>query len=349
LRDIRSQADSLARVLVHHLGGGRAELGAAADALRRTTRVVITGMGASMYASVPFEYRLGSLGIDATLIESGELLHYTRRLDRDTVVVIVSRSGESVEVVRLLEQLERRCPTIGVTNDPESALARGADHVIHVGSLADETVAIQTYTGTLLTLELLAAAVADDLSSVAGEARAAVDPLRSFIEAGVERLARWDAFFESRSSVHLLARGPSIASALEGALLLNETAKIPAVGVAAASFRHGPVEVVDESFAGLVFAPPTDPGRLNVALAVDLAAFGGRIVVIGPGRPELERIECYETPAVPERMLPLFEVVPLQLAALRLAQSRGLTPGRFRYTPLVSRDEATFAASAACA
>lgn len=343
LRDIQSQPESLVGVLTHHLGNGLDELVDVARVLRRARRVVITGMGASLHASISFQYRLCSTGTDATVVESGELLHYPRPLGRDTAVVVVSRSGESVEIAKLLPGLQGRCTTIGVTNDPESVLARGVNHAIHVRSLPDEMVAIQTYTGTLLALELVGAAVADELSVAAREARAAVDRLRSFIQAGVERLACWDAFFESRSSVHLLARGPSSASALEGALLLNETAKVVAVGMTAASFRHGPVELVDENFVGLVFAPASHTGTLNLALARDLARFGGRVLVIGPRQPDFAELEWYETPAIAERLLPLFEVIPVQLAALRLAQLRGLAVGRFRYAPQVARDEATLA------
>jgi glucosamine--fructose-6-phosphate aminotransferase (isomerizing) len=209
-------------------------------------------------------------------------------------------------------------------------------------SRSDEAVAIQTYTGTLLVMELLVAALADAVAAAADEARAAIELLRDTIEAGVGQFERWDTFFASRSSAHLLARGPSTASAFEGALLLNETARIPAAGMSAASFRHGPVEVVDEAFASLVFAPATHTGMLDLALARDLARFGGRVLVIGHRQPEFADLEWYETPNVAEQLLPLLEIVPVQFAALRLAQSRGLVPGRFRYTPLVSRDEGTF-------
>jgi glucosamine--fructose-6-phosphate aminotransferase (isomerizing) len=343
LEDIQSQPESLAAILSYQLGSGYAALVRAAGSLRAATRVVITGMGASMCASIPFEYRLCSVGIDATVVESGELLHHPRPLLRDTVVVVVSRSGESVEIAKLLPVLRGTCTTIGVTNDPESSLARGADHVLHIRSLPDEMVAIQTYTGTLLVLALVAAAVADELPAAASEARAALDLQRSFIREGVERLTRWDEFLESGAPIYLLARGPSSSSAFEGALLFNETAKVPAIGMTAASFRHGPVELVDGNFAGLIFAPADGTRMLNLALAEDLVRFGGRVRVIGPPHPDHAGLEWCEIPEVPAFLAPLFEAIPVQLAALRLAQLRGIAVGQFRYAPQVSRDEATFA------
>lgn len=346
LRDIQSQPESLAGLLTYQLGRGREALVEAARILGQARRVVITGMGASMFASIPFEHRLCAAGIDATIVESGELLHYPRPFGRDTVAVVVSRSGESVEIARLLPWLRERCTTIGVTNDPESSLAHGVNRAIIVSSLPDEMVAIQSYTGTLVVLELLAAFVAGELSSVAHEAEASLDRLRRFIQEEVERLTSWDDFVASRSPIHLLARGPSSASAFEGALLFNETAKAPAVGVTVASFRHGPVELVDQNFAGLVFAPATPTQTLNLALAKDLVRFGGRVRVIGPRHADFADFDWCETPDVPQVLVPVFEVIPVQLAALRLAQLRGLIVGQFRYAPQVARDEATFAPDA---
>ncbi len=324
------------------MGGGNESLVRAAALLRPAKRVVITGIGASMNASIPFQHRLFAAGIDASLVESGELLHYPRPLGHDTVVVVVSRSGESVEVAKLLPRLRSACATIGVTNDPESSLARGADHAVDIRSLDDEMIAIQTYTGTILVLELLAAAVAGDLSAVASAAPAAVDLQRRFIREQIERLAQWDEFFESHPRVHLLARGPSSATAFEGALLFNETAKVPAIGMTVASFRHGPVELVDETFSGVIFAPDDGTRTLNLALAADLVRFGGRVRVIGPRHAEFSSLDWCETPEVPAGLERLLEIVPMQLAAMRLAQSRGIVPGQFRYAPQVARDETTF-------
>ncbi len=352
LRDIQSQPDSLDVVLTYQRGGRNALL-EAARVLKHAKRVVITGMGASLNASIPFEHRLCAAGIDATVVESGELLHYPRPLGPESVVVVVSRSGESVEIARLLPRLYGDCTTIGITNEPTSTLARGADHFICVGSLTDEMVAIQTYSGTVLVLALVAAAAVDDLAAAEATAQDALDRYRRFIDREVEALTHWDEFLEPQTTVYLLARGPSMASAIEGALLFKETAKAPAASMAVASFRHGPVEIVDRTFRGLLFAPPDATRTLNLALASDLVRFGGRVRVIGPAEAESSDARWWcnlspglswcTTPEVPPLLQPIVEIVPVQLAALRLAHLRGIVPGKFRFAPQVARDEAAFA------
>jgi glucosamine--fructose-6-phosphate aminotransferase (isomerizing) len=203
-------------------------------------------------------------------------------------------------------------------------------------------VAIQSYTGTLLTLYLLGMAAVEELGGAEEEVEAFLPGLSSLIAINLDELRDWDPFLEGGVPVYLLGRGPSYGSAMEGALLFNETAKAPAVGMRAATFRHGPVELVDQGFRGLIFAPRGRTRDLNVALARDLVRFGGRVRVIGPRNEDGVGLEWCGTASVPEMLAPVFEIVPVQVAALRLAQLRRVAVGSFRYTPQVTRDEATF-------
>jgi glucosamine--fructose-6-phosphate aminotransferase (isomerizing) len=340
--DIQAQPKSLACVLEQQRGNGQSLLLRAASLLRAAERILITGIGASMFASIALENFLCSRGIDAVVVEAGEMLHYRHKAYRNAVVIIVSRSGESIEITRLLLALKGRFPIIGVVNEPGSMLSREADVSLHIGSLCDEMVAIQTYTGTLLALRLLGSAVVNELDVAMAEAEAGLPAFSQLVASCFAELHQWDSFLEADTIVHLLGRGPSCASASEGALLLNEIAKAPAVGMPAASFRHGPVELVDPRFRGLIFAPFGCTRELNVALAQDLVRFGGRVRIIGPSQPDVSDLEWLRTPAVPETVAPLFEIIPVQVAALRLAQLRGIPAGSFRYAPQVARDEAVF-------
>ena len=343
LQDIQDQAGSLGGVLRHHQGPGREALDRAAALLTSHRRVILTGMGASLFASLPLEYYLCEHGIDASAIESAEALHYRREACNGAVVVLVSRSGESVEIAKLTAALKGRVPLIGVTNETGSALAQQADVRLDIRSLPDEMVAIQTYTGTVLTLLLLGAAAAGTFDEMAAQLEAALQELPALIAANLIGLGGWDDFLAPRTPVYLLGRGPSCGSTLEGALLFNETAKAPAAGMAAGSFRHGPVELVDERFSGIVFAPAGRTRGLNLTLARDLQRFGGKVRVIGPEDADTAGLTVCPVPQVSEAIAPLLEIIPVQFAALRLAQLRGLKVGSFRYTPQVTRDEEAFA------
>src|ERR1035438_9327550 len=121
LEDIRGQERSLGRALAWQRGEGRGALLDAGRLLRGARRIVVTGIGASLHAAIPLQYELAGKGFDCSIVESGELLHYQGRVCAGAVVVVVSRSGESVEVVKLLEQLKGVAErTIGVTNEASS-------------------------------------------------------------------------------------------------------------------------------------------------------------------------------------------------------------------------------------
>lgn len=314
----------------------------AAALLRSCSRVLITGMGASLIAAIPFQYFLCARGIQATLVEAGELLHFLHHGHRDALVFIVSRSGESIEVARLLSILTPRQKVIGVTNEPGSLLAREAHLTLCIHSLSDEFVAIQTYTGTLLALHILGALVDDRGDQSREEMEEFLPAFAQLVERSLGDLRAWDPFLLHRSPVHLLARGPSNASALEGALLFNEIAKHPAIGMPIASFRHGPVELVDQNFRGLIFAPFGRTRDLTLSLARDLERFGGQVRLIGPPPLGSSEPRWCSIPESPETLTPLLEIIPVQAAALRMAQLSGIAPGSFRYAPQIALDEASF-------
>jgi glucosamine--fructose-6-phosphate aminotransferase (isomerizing) len=303
-RDIRNQPQSLARVL----DGMRRE----APAFTTTRPVVLTGMGASLFAAIPLHYRLAAMGVRATLVDAAELLHYQRPLCRDAVVVLVSRSGDSAEVAALLDALGD-ADTIGVTSVETGALARRARRVVLVRHDDDEMVAVQSYTGTVAALLALGGVNLDG----------AVERMQAAVETAWKH--DWCEILEGAPVVHLIGRGPSCASCHEGALLFHETAKLPAVAASAGMFRHGSIEIVDESFRGVLFAPPGRTRSLNDALARTIAALGGRV----------HAIDC----GAPEESAPLFEIAPVQVAALLAAEMRGFVPGRFRYVSRVTASE----------
>jgi len=143
--------------------------------------------------------------------------------------------------------LKGRKSIIGISNEPQSLLAQNADVSIYIRSLADKTVAIQTYTGTLLTLHLLASTVTDTREAAKEAITTLLPAFSQLVDSSIGGLNQWDDFLCSDSPVYLLARGPSCASAYEGALLFNEVAKSTAVGMATASdtSRSDPAARVD--------------------------------------------------------------------------------------------------------
>jgi glutamine---fructose-6-phosphate transaminase (isomerizing) len=304
-------------------------------------------MGGSLFATLPAVSRLAQHGYPVQAMESAELLHYgSATLRAGDVGIVVSRSGGSIEPVLLSEKMRQAgMIVLGVTNVPGSKLEQIADITLPIGSQADKLIAIQTYTGTVLTLLLLAAEVlAGESAKLSDECGAALPALAAHIDECLRESEGWQDLLMG-GPLYLLGRGPALASVYEGALLLHETAKTAAVGMSSGQFRHGPAEILSADFRAVVFGTPLETRALDRSLADDLFSVGAKVRWIGPGDSRGHAPSLVPWPEVAPVLAPLFEIVLLQVAAYRLALWRGITPGDFRFVTEVTASESGFLTS----
>lgn len=327
LSDVHAQPDLLEAALRTHLAAG-SQLEGAAKALRDAAprRIIITGMGSSFYSAYPAMLKLFAAGLPVTHIELAELLHFGHQaLTRDTALIVISQSGETIEAVRLLNDRHPQALLIAVTNNPNGTLARHAAHVIPHLAGPERAVATKTYTTSLLALQVLA-------SRLVGEAPAQIaDQILPSIEAQRKLIQQYDAMtlpeeWRRPGAMTFVGRGPSYATALAGSLLFKETARIPADALSSAQFRHGPLEIAGPGHRAVICAGPGATFAYDMRLADELHACGSDVWLIGP----MTTSRRYPTVALPPlAFAPLAEIIPLQLAARAMTLANGLVPGEF--------------------
>ena len=352
LDNISAQPASHRALLALHQSNQHATLRACAEQIRKAQgRVIFTGMGGSLFATLPAVCRMTQGGHPVQAIESAELLHYgTASLRSADVGLVISRSGGSVEPVLLAEKMrEAGMTVIALTNVPGSTLEKIAHITLPIGSQADKLIAVQTYTGTVLTLLLLAEEVLSGESVRLCEAcGAALPALTTHIDECLRASDGWQEWLMG-SPLYLLGRGTALGSVYEGALLLHETAKTAAVGMSSGQFRHGPAEILSGDFRAVVFGAPATTRALDRSLANDLFSVGAKVRWIGPAPDAGDKREHAPSlvpwPEIPPELAPVFEIVPLQVAAYRLALWRGITPGDFRFVTEVTASESGFLTS----
>jgi glutamine---fructose-6-phosphate transaminase (isomerizing) len=346
LNEIQEQPEALRRTVD--------AVGASLDLLRPWTerlqegkikRVVMTGMGSSCFAIYPALTYLVEHGIQAIGIETSELLYYyLPLLDEQTLLVIISQSGRSVEVVRLIEQFAGRVSIVGVTNDLASPLARGSSLALYLNAGTELTVSTKSYTCTLAALHLAARALCGmPTEPAAAELVQVADGIGRMMPA-------WDRQMDAVAAqlaphpddirfVVYLGRGPSRASAMTSALITKETAKLPTEGMVGGQFRHGPIEVLSPGVMTVIFAGPGRTRDLDLALAADLAEREGRVMVVGSVDQARPGTFVVDVPSVNEWTAPVAEIVPIQFLAAKLAQRRGVELGKFRFIQKVTTTE----------
>jgi glucosamine--fructose-6-phosphate aminotransferase (isomerizing) len=252
-----------------------------------------------------------------------------------TLLIVISQSGASAEVEALLEQLPAPRPVVlGVVNELDSPLARGADVVIELHAGPELAVGTRSYVNTLAACALLAsAAVGGD---AAAELRTAVGALAHYLGRWRERVEEVTAALLPAPRLVVLGRGPSLAAARTGALIVKEAAKVHAEGLSSSEFRHGPLELVDEHLSAVMLPGPPATSTLNARLAADIAGYGGRVGWLGAsGAPE--GTSAVAAPNCGGAAAPVGEIVPLQLLCVALAEAAGIEPGVFRYLQKVTR------------
>ena len=288
----------------------------------RFRRIVLTGMGSSYHSLHPLLLDLTGHGFPAAMVETSELVHYhAAALAADTLVVAVSQSGRSIETVRLLGANAGQAFVVGVTNTPDSPLAAGADAVVMMRAGSESTVSCKTYVATLAALAWLGGVLTERPVCLEDAPGAAVSYLRNW------RDHVHQAAGEMRGVEHLFlaGRGPSLAAAGTGGLIVKEAAHTHAEGMSAAAFRHGPFEMTGANTYLLVFSGDDRTAALNARLARDVTAQGGRAGVVSETAPE----GLFRIPAAPPEVRPVLEILPVQMITLGLSLLHDHEAGAF--------------------
>ena len=309
------------------------------DALARgkLRRIVLTGMGSSFHALYPLFLTLANHGFAVQLIETAELVHYARGLIAPaTLLIAVSQSGRSAEILRLLEVNAASAPLIAITNSPESPLAQAADEVVLTRAGEEFSVSCKTYVTALAALAWLGDALTGQSpqGTLAALEEAAAGMTR-YLAAWPEHLRVLSARLQPIHFLNIVGRGPSLAAVGTASLIIKESARFPALGLSSAAFRHGPLEMIDERHFTLVYAGLSRTRPLNLKLAEDVRRIGGGVDVVDrsqtPG--------AFALPPVPDAALPLMEILPAQMISLALARLHGHEPGVFTHASKVTMAE----------
>ena len=339
LRDILRQPKELQRTIDFLLGVGRPVLDAATAAIHSARHVYLTGIGSSWHAAL-CAGTLFNLGANPVyLYDAAELLEFAE-FPASAVVIVISRSGRSAEIVKLLAKVrERGATVIAVTNSPEGPLAEGAQIPIAIPIELDHAISVNTYSTLAATAGILASAAVGTWSASLVAALSTSFGLTGAAISGWQAQLADTTWFSPGAITYFLARGCSTGSCQEARLLWEEGVKSPATAMNTGSFRHGPQEMVA---AGARFGIWIDAERMrgqDLAVARDLRKLGAAVMLIGQNAPQDAGDLVFQLPSVPPGWQFLIDIIPAQLAAEKLARLSGVDSDTFRYCSFIVEDE----------
>src|SRR5215472_16396820 len=346
-REIYEQPVAIAKTVENHLRNDiifPGELQPIENALLTIEKLIIAASGSSRHAGLAGEIMIEDLsGVAVDVEYASEYCYRSTHTSVDPVVIVITQSGEPADTIAAQrEALTRGLKTIAISNMPSTTIPREAGAALITGAGPEISVpATKSFTAQLTILYLMALFLARKRGRMTSEVtRSYLERLMRLPEAIDRQLSAWDASAEEFASVHFqaekflyLGRGVHYAIAREGALKLKEISYAHAEGYPAGELKHGPNALVDEKLPVVVLATcdSHDPDsvlryRRTLDVMKEVRTRRGQLVAVATdGDTEAGKIadHVFYVPAAPELLLPILEVIPLQLFAYHVATKKG--------------------------
>jgi glucosamine--fructose-6-phosphate aminotransferase (isomerizing) len=340
LKEIFEQArtvENASRGRIDHEGatarfGG---LNLSAAELRGIDRIVIAASGTSWHAALIGEYLIEEFAHLPVEVEfAHEFCYRNAPLEKNTVLLVISQSGETADTLMALREAKRRGhKALAIINVVGSTIARESDGGIYMHAGPEIGVAsTKAFIATLTILALLGVHLGRMRMLSAGRAteilkalEAAPKQIESLL-AQNETIKKLALKYAQAEDFFFLARGYTFPAALEGALKLKEISYIHAEGYSAAEMKHGPIALIDEKTPTVFLVPQDSMYEKTMAnLAMIRARKGPVIAVATEGDTETARVadDVIYVPKTIEPLYPILTSVPLQLFAYHIAVARG--------------------------
>jgi glutamine---fructose-6-phosphate transaminase (isomerizing) len=347
LREIHEQPQAIRETIERNVEGDvifPGALTALEEAFLTLKRIVITASGSSRHAGLAGEIMTEDLADVAVDVEyASEYCHRSAHAGADPIVIVITQSGETADTIAAQREAQKGgAQTIAISNVLASTIAREATAVLYTFADLEEAIpATKSFTAQVTILYLFSLFLAGRRGRIAPELLRKHLAQLAALPDGIERcLSGWDAAAagcaESCQQVRsflFLGRGVHYAIAREGALKLKEISYVQAEGLPAGELRHGPNALVGDALAIVALATrdTADPHSLlrhqkTLRVLEYVKSRGGKVIAVATENDQETAARADSVlfvPAAPELLLPILEVVPLQLFAYHFAVLNG--------------------------
>jgi glucosamine--fructose-6-phosphate aminotransferase (isomerizing) len=343
LKEIAEQPTAVADTLVGHFVDGRIVLDEqrlSDQELREIDKVFVVACGTAYHSGLLAKYAIEHwtrLPVEVEL--ASEFRYRDPVLDRSTLVVAISQSGETADTLEAVRHAkEQKAKVLAICNTNGSQIPRECDAVLYtragpeIGVASTKTFLAQIAANYLVGLALAQARGTKYPDEVEREFRdlESMPDLVARVIAEIAPIAELAHRFAQASTILFLGRHVGYPVALEGALKLKELAYMHAEGFAAGELKHGPIALIEDGLPVIVVMPsPKSSAMLHGKLLSNIREVQTRgavtIVIAEEGddtvRPYADHL--FEIPAVSTLLQPLLSTIPLQVFAASVAQARG--------------------------
>ncbi|MFW9951888.1 MAG: SIS domain-containing protein [Candidatus Thorarchaeota archaeon] len=361
--EIISQPKALKDTFNYILNEGKSQFLIIRDFIKKggINKLIFTGMGSSYIGAYLPYYILNPYGIAVEMREAGEFLLNTfpevnQDCFKDTGIVIISQSGESGEIreiIRKINELEEVPLTIGITNNPESYLFYRTELQILMNFDKEISITSKSYVCTLLILYVMAKSIISDFFNEQEE----IDKVNHLIEKistllelkeNIDKLWKETVslFSKDIDFIEILSDGASMTTVHQAALNFKEIAKVYSEGTSLTFFLHGGIEILNDTTKLIIIT--SDKKNLGIThkflkavitewkfgkiFHITNQDFVGELLELHQN----EDIILYKHGITDSMLAPIMEIVIIQLFAYKVAQEKGIEPGKFYYSQKIT-------------
>ena len=308
------------------------QLGNLASLIKKAKGTFLIGCGSASYAALAGQYLFSrAAGVHVNFAIGSEFNYLEHYLAKKSLVIAISQSGETIDVVEPVSNATRRgAKIVAMTNVLGSTLYRLADHKILLGAGPEMAVcATKSFIAMVAQLFYLANLMNSQPQMAKPLLLKAADNIELILQnnylAQIRELA--ERLYQ-QEHIYIIGRGLSYAAALEATLKLKEVPYIHSEGFAGGELKHGVIALIEKGTPTVVFAPNDETKQAIISNAVEIKARGGYIIGIGPESNEV--FDYYLPTADLSDATIIPSVVIVQLLAYFLALEKNLDPDKPR-------------------
>lgn len=334
-KEIREQPEMIKKILKEYFIEGKLY----SCEKPKPGKIIMTGMGSSLFAAYPAYLKLLDHGYPVVWIDASEFLHYgLNSLKKEDVIICISQSGESYEVVELIKRCQKVDRIIGFTAQTKSTMSGFCSETIDILSGKEESItSTKAHTATMVLLNLLSLAWIGNQNEIK-KSYSLLDELADEIEEIIEKSEIWcnnlldklDIIKPSPYKI-IITRGPALSSAWHGNLCFSECAKELFTVFSAGQFRHGPYELAVNPMLAIILSLHGKTQKLTSSLAQELIQKGVQVLLIGEKgfsfSEKCQRFQLLPVRCNDEYFAPVTAIVYLQIIAYYAAIRKGIEPG----------------------
>ncbi len=296
------------------------------DILASAKDIYITGSGTSYHSALIFKHMLARFGkIRAETVVSSESQYALASMDRDSVLIAISQSGETADVLDSVRLARNQGSKIlSIVNVTTSSLARISDACLSTNCGPEIGVAAtKSFTGQLALIYNITDRLCKNcLETERAEFAVAVEN----IVANQTSVVKVAEQMKEASDIYLLGRSLHYPIALEGALKLKELAYVHAEGIAAGELKHGPLALMEKNTFVIIINPHDATFNDTISSAHEIKARGATVIGISDRKDDVYDYWIEIPQLKEEAFYPIVEVIPLQILAYQLALAKNVDP-----------------------